>query len=280
MSAPETYMDQPVPDDIAKNWHRWEGAAWRQNRYRQANNEVHAPSELSTVHPPEGMCTGHESQWRRWQERPFAPTWEGSFLAEFFHDESREHLHRKTWDDTGRRQMNLIETVCAQHRGCSTAPLAAPAPRKGIRIRGTKPLRVCMLDCCGPRCWCGRSAKMPSAYRRYFPGSTPSKAEFAAETITVLRTAVPRCLADIADEQPAPAVLYRRLDHVAAMTGPHGEGLAGFQPKTPKSRRRLDQTLNALAYGLALASLAPGGIHCYGVHWETSGAATNPLEGA
>ncbi|MGW3196754.1 hypothetical protein ACWDBD_19610 [Streptomyces sp. NPDC001118] len=118
-AAPDTYLGVEVPEEIKKNWFRWEGASWRRMRYLGTNNPF-PPDERYTVRMPAGMCATHREHWLGYRNMDFDPVsgnrWPGGAGSPFNpigRDLARVREERRCeWDEKASEQMRLIERIC------------------------------------------------------------------------------------------------------------------------------------------------------------------------
>lgn len=165
---PQNYLGFPVPPEIAAAWHRPEGAAWRQARYR-ATNRLYPPTEHTRMRPPEGMCPKHHATWMHWREHHFDPAtgdrWPGVpynpfHAAGYTKPSILLEQHRTEWDAKNLEQMAAIEALCQSARNCSDLPdiltwstvgaLAWKAEAEGFRYEMYTIDRAVYLDITGP----------------------------------------------------------------------------------------------------------------------------------
>lgn len=121
--APDTYLDVPVPDSIRAQWTRWEGATWRQNQHRAANNPL-PPDQRFSIRPPDGICPAHRQHWLDYRNMHFNPEtgnrwpgYDGSPFNPNGHDMGHLREERRAeWDEKASEQMQLIERICLSGR--------------------------------------------------------------------------------------------------------------------------------------------------------------------
>jgi hypothetical protein len=119
MTAPEKYLDVPVPEDVRVLWHRWEGAAWRKARHRDQNN-IYPPDQRFSVRLPEGMCAVHRKIWLAWRDHQIDsvsgnrwPGHPGSPFNPVGPDMETVFQHRRCeWEEKTIGQMQLTESIC------------------------------------------------------------------------------------------------------------------------------------------------------------------------
>jgi hypothetical protein len=122
-------------------------------------------------------------------------------------------------------------------------------------------------DCGGPVCWCGMTAHTYSSKQGKHLNARPSEAAHMMPLVETLRLAVPLHLVQIRSEVLTANQVQARLSKAATAVGTYGD-LLMYGGKTPKSRQHTAEAFNALAFGIAVAAMQPGGIHYGGVHWE------------
>lgn len=123
MSAPDVYLGVTVPAEIREHWTRWEGARWRQMRYRDTNR-LFPPDERFNVRPPAGMCPTHRRMWIGYRDMHFNPVsgnrWPGHPGSPFTiigRDLDRVREERRVeWDEKASEQMILAEDICLSGR--------------------------------------------------------------------------------------------------------------------------------------------------------------------
>ncbi|MGW5387160.1 hypothetical protein [Nocardia sp. NPDC003963] len=123
MSAPEEYLGTAVPARIRLTWRTWAGVEWRIARHADHGN-LQPPDQRFGVDIPDGMCSVHRRQWRRWRDKRFRGlVWPGPFPNGGFRSADgfragRHSLdveweqHRCWWDEQSITQMRLTEAVC------------------------------------------------------------------------------------------------------------------------------------------------------------------------
>ncbi|QES45185.1 hypothetical protein DEJ49_33125 [Streptomyces venezuelae] len=127
--VPETYLGAAVPDDIKKQWRRWEGAEWRKAQYR-ATNRLYPPDERFNVRAPEGMCERHWDMRIGYRNMHFDPVtgdrWPGhpgSLFIVIGSDLNAVREERRCeWDEKASEQMQLIERICLSGRSPQCTP--------------------------------------------------------------------------------------------------------------------------------------------------------------
>lgn len=124
-------------------------------------------------------------------------------------------------------------------------------------------------DCGGPVCWCGMTVHTYSTRQGQFLNSRPAEASHMIPLVETLRLSVPLHIAEILATPLTEQQFYSRLNKAATAIGQYGDVML-YGAKTPKSRRHISEAFNALAYGIAVCAMQPGGIHYGGVHWEAS----------
>jgi hypothetical protein len=122
-------------------------------------------------------------------------------------------------------------------------------------------------DCGGPVCWCGSAAHSYSTKQGEHLNARPSEAALMIPLVETLRLAVPLHLVQINAEGLTSNQVQARLSKAAGAIGTYGDLLL-YGGRTAKSREHTAEAFNALAYGIAVAAMQPGGIHYGGVHWE------------
>lgn len=128
-TAPDTYLDTPVPEHLKQNWRTWEAAEWRQQQYLNTNR-LYPPDERFNVRPPEGMCERHAENWLGYRNMRFDPVqgdaWPGTANSPFLFvghdmDELREE-RRFEWDEKASLRMRQAERMCRSGRGDGCFP--------------------------------------------------------------------------------------------------------------------------------------------------------------
>lgn len=122
-AVPDTYLGQPVPEDIREQWRRWEGAAWRRMRH-MGTGELFPPDQRFSVRLPEGMCQVHREIWAAYRNMRFNPVtgdrWPGTPGSPFIvvgHDLGRVREERRVeWDEMASDQMRQTEDICLSGR--------------------------------------------------------------------------------------------------------------------------------------------------------------------
>lgn len=125
-------------------------------------------------------------------------------------------------------------------------------------------------DCGGPVCWCGMTVTTYSTKQDKHLNARPSEAAHMVPLQETLRLAVPLHIAEIRAEGLTATQLQARLSRAASDIGQYGDLLMYGGGKTAKTRANLRAAFNSLAYGIAVASMQPGGIHYGGIHWEVT----------
>jgi hypothetical protein len=116
---PTSFLGVPVPDEIARQWDRWEGAEWRLMHHRSTNNSF-PPDQRYSVLPPSGMCPVHLDFWVREQTRDFDPVsgnrWPGHPGSPFSPVECDlnrvREWRRCEWDEKASQAMRRTEVIC------------------------------------------------------------------------------------------------------------------------------------------------------------------------
>lgn len=126
-------------------------------------------------------------------------------------------------------------------------------------------------DCGGPVCWCGMNVWTYSTNQSSHLNARPSEAAHMIPLVETLRVAVPLHLAEVRSARLTTEQVQARLSKAATAIGTYGDLLL-YGGKTTKSRGHTAEAFNALAYGLAVAAMQPGGIHYGGIHWEATRA--------
>ena len=125
-----------------------------------------------------------------------------------------------------------------------------------------------MRDTGGDVCWCGAHVWTHSTARGEHLNAKPSDAEHMVPLAETLRLAVPLHIAEIRSQNLTSNQFHARLSKAATDIGQYGDLLMYGGGKSAKSRGHLRDAFNSLAYGIAVASMQPGGIHYGGIHWE------------
>jgi hypothetical protein len=121
--APHRYLEVSVPDEIRRQWHSWDAAAWRRSRHMDTNN-LFPPDQRYTVRPPAEMCPHHRESWVGYRNMNFDPVsgnrWPGHPGSPFIpvgRDLTRVAEERRCeWDEKASAQMRLIEQICLSGR--------------------------------------------------------------------------------------------------------------------------------------------------------------------
>ena len=133
-------------------------------------------------------------------------------------------------------------------------------------------MKLTARDCGGTTCWCGMTVRTYPTHQGDHLNARPSEASQMIPLVETLRLAVPLHLAEIRAQNLTDNHLYARLSKAARDIGQYGDLLLFGGGKSAKSRAHRRDAFSSLAYGIAVASMAPGGIHYAGVHWETTPA--------
>jgi hypothetical protein len=123
VTAPEVYQGAAVPEPVAAQWKRWEGAEWRKGVHH-SHNELYPPDQRFSVVAPGGMCKRHLEMRRRYRDMYFddrsGNRWPGGAGSPFTiidRDLSRELAWRRSeWDEKASEQMRAIEELCLSGR--------------------------------------------------------------------------------------------------------------------------------------------------------------------
>jgi hypothetical protein len=126
-------------------------------------------------------------------------------------------------------------------------------------------------DCGGPVCWCGSTVHTYSTKQGEHLNARPAEASHMIPLVETLRLAVPLHVVEVLAQSLTANQMHARLSKAATAVGSYGDLLL-YGGKTAKSRQHTAEAFNALAYGLAVCSMQPGGIHYGGVHWEVAPA--------
>jgi hypothetical protein len=120
--VPAKFLGVEVPEEIRKQWWRWEGAEWRIWQFMGQNN-LFPPDQRFSVRLPPGMCQVHRQMWRDYRDMRFDPVsgnrWPGHPGSPFTPigdvDRCRKE-RRREWDEKASEQMRQIEKFCLSGR--------------------------------------------------------------------------------------------------------------------------------------------------------------------
>lgn len=134
MTAPESFLGNPIPEHLKNQWRSWEAAEWRQAQYLAANR-LYPPDERFNVKLPKGLCERHAENWLGYRNMRFDPVtgdaWPGTPGSPFLfvgHDmDDLRELRRAEWDEKASAAMRQAERMCRGGRGNGCSRRRKPA---------------------------------------------------------------------------------------------------------------------------------------------------------